>query len=122
MKNQTDPVVQDLNSWINRSAGQHQRRLSEGTASARRVLDETPECGHGTCAARVDCTGECALRAAVLNLPVIDEKFLDEQIKPMPIEMFDIPDVIRWGGYLKAAAMVVAFGLALGCVLYVSTF
>ena len=32
-----DPVVQDLSKWINRSAGQHQRRISEGTASARRL-------------------------------------------------------------------------------------
>lgn len=29
MKNQTDPVVQNLTSWINRSAGQHQRRAKE---------------------------------------------------------------------------------------------
>jgi len=26
----TDPVVQDLSKWINRSAGQHRRRWSEG--------------------------------------------------------------------------------------------
>ena len=32
-----DPVVQNLNEWINRSAGQHQRYFSEGTASARRL-------------------------------------------------------------------------------------
>lgn len=37
MKTQTDPVVQNLNEWINRSAGQHQRRISEGTASAKRL-------------------------------------------------------------------------------------
>ena len=39
MKTQTDPVVKDLNSWINRSAGQHQRRVSEGSASARRICN-----------------------------------------------------------------------------------
>lgn len=33
-----DPVVQDLTEWINRSAGQHQRRVSEGTESAARLL------------------------------------------------------------------------------------
>jgi hypothetical protein len=33
-----DPVVKDLNSWINRSSGQHKRRISEGTESARRIL------------------------------------------------------------------------------------
>ena len=38
---------------------------------------DTPECGHGTCGARVDCTGECAFKA----LPVIDERFLDSQIE-----------------------------------------
>lgn len=37
MKTQNDPVVQNLHEWINRPAGQHQRRISEGTASARRI-------------------------------------------------------------------------------------
>lgn len=37
MKNQTDPVVKDLTNWINRSAGQNHRRISEGAASARRI-------------------------------------------------------------------------------------
>jgi len=32
-----DPVVKNIDEWINRSAGQHQRRISEGTASARRL-------------------------------------------------------------------------------------
>lgn len=41
---------------------------------------DTAECGHGTCGAVVDCTGECALKAPVLNLPVIDPQYLDEQI------------------------------------------
>jgi hypothetical protein len=36
----TDPVVKDLNSWINRSACQHKRRVSEGTASAKRIIGE----------------------------------------------------------------------------------
>ena len=34
-----DPVIQDLNSWINRSAGHHRRRVSEGSASARRICN-----------------------------------------------------------------------------------
>jgi len=34
-----DPVVRDLTAYINRSAGQHQRRISEGTESARRLID-----------------------------------------------------------------------------------
>lgn len=38
MTTNQDPVVRDLTKHINRSAGQHQRRLSEGTASARRIL------------------------------------------------------------------------------------
>ena len=37
MKTHQDPVIQDLNSWINRSAGQHKRYTSEGTESARRL-------------------------------------------------------------------------------------
>jgi len=83
---------------------------------------DASECGHGSCAAQVDCTGSCALKAAVLNLPVIDEKFFDDQLKPMPVEMFDIADVKQGAEYLKTAALVVAASLALGCVLYVSTF
>ena len=39
MNHQQDRVVKDLNSWINRSAGQHQRRVSEGSASARRICN-----------------------------------------------------------------------------------
>lgn len=35
MKNQTDPVVKDLTNWINRSAGQNHRRISEGAANAK---------------------------------------------------------------------------------------
>ena len=34
MNTKPDQVVKE---WINRSAGQHQRRVSEGTASARRI-------------------------------------------------------------------------------------
>ena len=60
--------------------------------------DDTAECGHGTCGAAVDCTGECEFKAVVLNLPVIDEKFFDEQKlhanlremgNPMPIQYAD---------------------------------
>lgn len=38
----TDPALKQVNSWINRSVGQHQRRISEGTASAQR-LQKLPE-------------------------------------------------------------------------------
>ena len=62
MNTKPDQVVKDLNSWINRSAGQHQRRVSEGSASARRVLHivDTENMGErdgvsvGGC-----CTGDC---------------------------------------------------------------
>lgn len=53
---------------------------------------DAAECGHGTCGAVVDCTGECAFKAAVINLPVIDEKFLDSQIestRDLPIQYAD---------------------------------
>lgn len=33
-----DPVVRDITQYINRSAGQHQRRISEGTESVARLL------------------------------------------------------------------------------------
>jgi hypothetical protein len=39
MTTNKDPVVRDITHYINRSAGQHQRRVSEGTASSRRLLD-----------------------------------------------------------------------------------
>lgn len=38
MNARQDPVVVDLNQWINRSAGQHSRRISEGTKSAQRLI------------------------------------------------------------------------------------
>lgn len=50
---------------------------------------DASECGHGTCGARVDCTDECMLKPQLLNLPVIDEKFLDSQINAMPIQYAD---------------------------------
>ena len=40
MKPQQDPVVQNLNEWINRSAGQHKRYASEGHESAKRILGD----------------------------------------------------------------------------------
>jgi hypothetical protein len=39
MTTHQDPVVRDITQYINRSAGQHQRRISEGTESARRLID-----------------------------------------------------------------------------------
>lgn len=66
---------------------------------------DNAEFGHGTCAATVDCTGECAFKA----LPVIDERFLDEQINrsdPMPIQFAtDDPYTVR----AAAIAIVVLF-------------
>lgn len=81
---------------------------------------DTPECGHGTCAARVDCTGECALKAAVINLPVIDEKFLDSQINGMPIQFADddlISEVTNAAGWFKR----ICAGALLALVIAVSS-
>ena len=64
MKPQTDPVVQNLNEWINRSAGQHQRRISEGTESAARLL-------------RLPVVG--AMTADRLNLHRVDTSQLGER-------------------------------------------
>lgn len=58
----------------------------------RSYYRDTAECGHGTCGAVVDCTGECALKAAVLNWPVIDTDYLDSQInrtREMPVQFAD---------------------------------
>ncbi|MFA5898101.1 MAG: hypothetical protein WC829_03190 [Hyphomicrobium sp.] len=88
-----------------------------GASSAARLNNrwDTPECGHGTCAAAVDCTGPCRLKEAVIGLPVIDEKFLDSQLQcDMQIEMIEpIPSVMRGAEVLKTAALVVAFFLVL---------
>lgn len=96
---------------------------SEGALSASRIL-KAPliDCGFGHCGAKVDCTGPCKLKAAVLNMPVIDERFLDSQLKcDMPIEMIEpIPSVMRGAEVLKTAALVVAFFLVLGAVLLAS--
>lgn len=89
---------------------------SEGALSASRIL-KAPliDCGFGHCGAKVDCTGPCKLKAAVLNLPVIDERFLDSQLKcDLPIEMIDpIPSVMRGAEVLKTASLVVVFFLLL---------
>lgn len=103
------------------------QRISEGPASAARLIGaarwESHECGHGTCAAAVDCIGECELKAAVLNLPVIDVPFLDSQLKcDLPIEMIEpVKSVVRQGAVLKTAALVIAAMLALACTFYVSS-
>lgn len=97
---------------------------SEGALSASRIL-KAPliDCGFGHCGAKVDCTGPCKLKAAVLNLPVIDERFLDSQIKcDLPIEMIEpIPSVMRGAEVLKTAALVVVLGLTFAMVLYISS-
>lgn len=85
---------------------------------------DTPECGHGTCGAVVDCTGECALKTAVLNLPVIDEKFLDSQINDMPIQYADddlISEVKKDGGWFKRIALAIGAGILLALVIAVSS-
>lgn len=85
---------------------------------------DTAECGHGTCGAVVDCTGECALKAAVLNLPVIDEKFLDSQINDMPIQYADddlISEVKKAGGWLKRISYAIGAGILLALVIAVSS-
>lgn len=77
---------------------------------------DAAECGHGTCGAAVDCTGECAFKA----LPVIDERFLDEQINrtdPMPIQFAtDDPYTVR----AVAIAIFVLF-LAVSAGFYFAT-
>jgi len=96
---------------------------SEGALSASRIL-RAPliDCGFGHCGAKVDCTGPCKLKEAVLNLPVIDERFLDSQLKcDLPIEMIEpIASVKLWAEYLKTGALVVVLGLAFGAVLLAS--
>ena len=85
---------------------------------------DTAECGHGTCGAVVDCTGECVLKAAVINLPVIDEKFLDSQINDMPIQYADdelFPGVVKSAGWLKLAAYAICAGALLALVIAVSS-
>lgn len=129
MNTNTDPAMKDVTEWINRSVGQHKRRISEGSASAARLIDKkaASECGFGVCARDPDCFDHlCPAHPgldAMVSLPVIDVKFLDSQLKcDMPIEMIEpIPSVFRWAEHLKTAALVIAAMLALACTFYVST-
>jgi hypothetical protein len=107
-----------------------------GAESAARILGarrwETMECGHGHCAASEPCTGPCRLKDAVLNLPVIDPAYLDEQLyrkdaggfgglDHLPVEMIEpIRSVKVWAEHLKTAALVVAALAALACTFYVT--
>ena len=107
-----------------------------GAESAVRILGtrrwETMECGHGHCAASVPCVGPCRLKDAILNLPVIDPAYLDDQLyrkdaggfgglDHLPVEMIEpIRSVKVWAEHLKTAALVVAAGLVLGVTFYVS--
>lgn len=86
---------------------------------------DTAECGHGTCGAVVDCTGECALKAAMPNLQVIDEKFFDEQKlhaklremgNPMPIQYAE-PEPERDSFWIKWFAGAVFGALLIGATL-----
>lgn len=81
---------------------------------------DTAECGHGTCGAVVDCTGECMLKQQLLSLPVIDEKFFDEQINradQMPIQFAtDDPYTVR-----AAAIAIVVLFLAVSAGFYFAT-
>lgn len=96
---------------------------SEGALSASRIL-KAPliDCGFGHCGAKVDCTGPCKLKAAVLNLPVIDERFLDSQLKcDLPIEMIEpVKSVIYDAEMLKNFSLAILLGLVLGAVLLAS--
>lgn len=94
---------------------------------------DNAECGHGTCGAVVDCTGECMLKQQLLNLPVIDEKFFDEQKlhanlremgNPMPIQYADddlISEVTKAGGWFKRIALAIGAGILLALVIAVSS-
>lgn len=73
---------------------------------------DTAECGHGTCGAVVDCTGECALKA----LPVIDEAYLDSQINGMPIQYAE-PEPERDSFWIKWFAGAVFGALLIGATL-----
>jgi len=127
MTAQQDPAMKDVTEWINRSVGQHKRRISEGSASAARLIDKkVSECGFGVCARDPDCFDHLCHEHpgldAMLGLPVIDIPFMDSQLMgDMPVEMIEpIPSVKLWAEYLKTAALVVVLGLVFGAVLLAS--
>ena len=112
-------------------------RLSEGAESAARIARHLEsECGFGTCSGHPDCRDrhcpEHPCQTGMLGLPVIDERFLDEQLYQkdaasfggldhLPVELIEpIRSVKVWAEHLKTAALVVAAGLALACTFYVS--
>lgn len=75
--------------------------------------DAAAECGHGTCGAVVDCTGECQMRKP---LPVIDEAYLDSQINGMPIQYAE-PEPERDSFWIKWFAGAVFGALLIGAAL-----
>ena len=111
--------------------------MSEGSESAARIMKRLEsECGFGACSAHPACRDrhcpEHPCQTGMLGLPVIDERFLDEQLYQkdaggfggldhLPVEMIEpIRSVKVWAEHLKTAAMVVAAGLALAGTFYVS--
>ena len=102
--------------------------VSEGALSASRILRTAPvECGFGHCGAKVDCTGSCKLKDAIVGLPVISPRFLDEQIaasKRLPIDVV-LPDdpapdwLVADAASLKRVFKSVAAGLVIVAVVFV---
>lgn len=87
---------------------------------------DASECGHGTCAAQVECTGKCAMK----SLPVIDPKFLDEQKFEASLRNSCISDdlPVRFAGdepgdhfWWKWALSAIGGGLLIAVLFYVST-
>lgn len=120
----SDPVMRDIREFVNRSAGQHQRHAKEAGAMRAMRLAATSECGFGSCAGDPDCRDrhcpEHPIKTGMLGLPVIDPKFLDEQIKAVdPLK--ELTDCIDQDARaLKKAVLIVAIFLALACTFYVS--
>jgi hypothetical protein len=66
---------------------------------------------------------ECSCaQTGLVGLPVINDKFLDSQLKcNLPIEMMEpIASVKLWAEYLKTGALVVVLGLVFCAVLLAS--
>lgn len=85
---------------------------------SRAYSRDASECGHGTCAAQIECTGKCAMK----SLPVIDPKFLDEQIRDTGSTPIQFAGDEPGDGFLwKWALSAIGGGLLIAAVIYVST-
>ena len=104
-----DPAMKQVNSWINRSVGQHQRRLSEGTASAQRLQslpEQTPDQTELLKQWRAN-----AVATALLNQKREEKPMPVEYAGPEPVEFDETEPLMTW---TELFVIVLIVGAVLG--------